>query len=613
MSERSEFLAQLGRRVLVCDGAMGTMLHAAGHTFDGALATLNESSPGVVTAIHESYIAAGADVIQTNTFGASRLRLGLHGHADDVAAINLAGAKIAREACRLAERPVFAAGSVSPATTFGMRTRIPAEERAIALREQIAALNAGGVDLLILETFGYLDELVEAVHVASEFDLPIVAQATFADDGLTLSGHTPEEVGRALDPLPVDVIGVNCTVGPRKLVSVVAGLASATDAPLSVQPNAGQPQRLVTQPGFGFSADPDYFASFVGPFVDAGAALLGGCCGTTPAVIRAVAQQAATRRPTRSARRPVPTARQARVAPAVERRQDLGRRLVGDDFLVAAEVTAPTGDALDEALQVAGRLRLRGVDLILVPSAIGARAQISPLSMAIALRQQANVEPLLAVATWEKSVMALQAEMLGAHALEIHNVVCETGGGPAVGDYPVRDGTWETDSVGLVTLLAGLNEGRDCNGLTLKTSTSFVIGARCNLGRPELDAEIARAATKVRAGAQVLLTHPIYEAEALRRLRGAMPADTVSILAMVRPIHSVDEAEYLFHEVPDVHLPRETLEALRAAGTAAAERGVELAEELLRTIRPLVSGVAISADRAEHLDRLAGDALDLRS
>jgi homocysteine S-methyltransferase len=203
--------------------------------------------------------------------------------------------------------------------------------------------------------------------------------------------------------------------------------------------------------------------------------------------------------------------------------------------------------------------------------------------------------------------------MLGAHALEIHNVVCETGGAPAVGDYPVRDGMWETDSVGLVTLLAGLNDGRDCNGLALRTSTSFVIGARCNLGRPDLDAEIARARTKVHAGAQVLLTHPIYEPETLRRLHAALPREAASILAMIRPLHSADEAEYLFHEVPDVHIPRDVLDAMRSAGRSAAERGVELADELLREIRPLVNGVAISADRAEHLDRLAADALDLRA
>ncbi|HWC68141.1 MAG TPA: bifunctional homocysteine S-methyltransferase/methylenetetrahydrofolate reductase [Acidimicrobiales bacterium] len=608
----TEFRAELGRRVLVCDGAMGTMLHAAGHTFDGSLAMLNASSPGVVAAIHESYITAGADVIQTNTFGASRLRLALRGHADDVAAINLAGAKIAQEVTRLAERPVFVAGSVSPATTFGQRARVPAEERRLALHEQIAALHAGGIDLVVLETFGYLDELIEAIDVAAEFDLPIVAQATFADDGLTLSGHTPQDVGRALDPLPVDVVGVNCTVGPRKLVPVVAALAAATSAPLSVQPNAGQPQRLLADRTVGFAADPEYFASFVGGFVDAGAALIGGCCGTTPAVIRAVAEQAAARQPIRAARRSAAVARPATSAAHVEHRQPLGRRLVGDEFLVIVEVTAPTGDTLDDALQLARHLRRQGVDLILVPSSIGARAQISPLSLAIALRQQANVEPLLAVATWEKSVMALQAEMLGAHALEIHNVVCETGGVPAVGDYPVRDGMWETDSVGLVTLLAGLNQARDCNGLALRTSTSFVIGARCNLGRPDLDAEIARARTKVDAGAHVLLTHPIYEPEALRRLRVDLPSEAVSILAMVRPLHSADEAEYLFHEVPDVYVPRDVLDAMRSAGSAAADRGVELAGELLHEIRPLVNGVAIAAERVEHLDRLATAALRLR-
>jgi homocysteine S-methyltransferase len=405
---------------------------------------------------------------------------------------------------------------------------------------------------------------------------------------------------------------VNCTVGPRKLVPVLAALAEHTTAPLSVQPNAGQPHRRYPDRSVRFDADPEYFASFTGAFVAAGATLLGGCCGTTPAVIRAVADQAAGLRPTRAPRPHAARSRAATSPSSVEPRRALRGRLAADEFLVAVEVPAPTGGALDEALELAVRLRRRGVDLFLVPSAIGTRAQISPLSLAIALRQQTNVEPVLAVATWEKSVMALQAEMLGAHALEIHNVICETGGGPAVGDYPVRDGVWETDSLGLVSLLAGLNEGRDGNGLSLKTSTSFVVGARCNLGRADLEAEIARATTKVSSGAQVLLTHPIYEAAALRRLCAAVAREPVVVMAMVRPLQSLEEAEYLFHEVPDVNVPRDAVDALRAAGARAPRRGVELAEELLRSIRPLVGGVALSAEREDQLDRLVGCALTLR-
>lgn len=606
----NDLLSALSQRVLVCDGAIGTTLHAAGHAFDGSLAALNESSPGVVSAIHESYIAAGADVIQTNTFGASRPRLAMHGLADNVREINLAGAKIARDASQAADHQVFVAGSVSPAVVRGQRSLVAPEERVLALQEQMDALHEGAVDLLILETFGFVEELVEAIEVASAFDLPIVAQATFAEDGLTLSGDTPEDVARTLSGLPVDVIGVNCTVGPRKLVPVVAALAEKGTAPLSVQPNAGQPQRLLSDQNFRFTVDPDYFASYVETFVEAGAVLLGGCCGTTPAVTRAVAERAAGLRPTRTRQYPA-TSRGARPSRSLERRETLAQRLGRGEFVIAAEVTAPTGGTADEALQVASRLRRRGVDLSVIPSAIGARAQISPLSLAIALHQRTNVEPILAVSTWEKSVMALQAEMLGAHALEIHNIVCETGGGPIVGDYPVRDGLWETDSVGLVTLLEGLNRGRDCNGLTLKARTSFLVGARCNLGREDLDAEIARALTKVRCGARVLVTHPIYEPEALRRLCDAVATESVAILATVRPVQSAEEAEYLFHEVPDVNLPRETLDALRSSGSSASDAGLGLAEQLLSAIRPMVSGVVVASERESHLDRLVDYAFTL--
>lgn len=609
----ADVLAQSRDRVLVCDGAMGTMLHAAGHAYDGTLAALNLTRPEVVAAIHEGYVAAGADIIQTNTFGASRLRLALQGYADAVREINLSAAKIARGATRGVDRPVFVAGSVSPAVTVEQRTQIHPDERVMVLREQLEALDEAGVDLVILETFGHLDELVEAVEVARGFGFPIVAQATFAENGLTLSGHSAADCAAALADRDVSVIGMNCTVGPRKLVPVVAEMAGSTTLPLSVQPNAGKPERLAPDQHVRFAVDPDYFASYVRPFVEAGAVIVGGCCGTTPATIRAVAEEASRLRPTRRAA-PSPERRDA-VVPGrtLERPAGLAERLARHEFLVGVELATAGGTGIDEAVALANRLRGSGVDLFFVPSEAGAGAQFSPLSLAIALRQRMNVEPILAVATWHKSLIALQAEMLGAHALGIHNIVCETGDPLPIGDYPMRHDAHEVDSLGLATLLSRLNDGRDSNDLTLQSGTEFVIGARCNLGGEDVEAEIARMLTHKGAGAEFAVTWPIYDADGLQRLHEATSSQRISVLAAIRPLQSEDEAAYLFHEVPDVRLPRAYLEAMQNSGPRAGQRGVELAEEVLRSIRPMVSGVIISAERTDQLEALVEAALRMRA
>jgi homocysteine S-methyltransferase len=602
----ADFLTEIGRRVLVGDGGMGTMLHAAGHAFDGALGALNRSNPAVVSAVHDSYVAAGADIIQTNTFGASRLRLALHGHAADVREINLAGAKLACEARAVAGRSVLVAGSVSPAVTMGQRPGIGRDERVAALREQMESLVAGGVDLLVLETFAHLEELVEAVEVASEFGLPIVAQATFNDDGILLGGDGPGTVARVLREMPVAMIGANCTVGPRKLVPIVRTLSENAGVPVSVQPNAGLPQRSASDHRFHFAVDAAYFASHTRPFVEAGAALVGGCCGTTPAIIRSIADEVRKLPP--QARR-APIARAERIVtsrPPEVRRPTLKRSLANGEFTVAVEITPPAGGGVAEALTRASRARARGVELFVVPSTVGTRAQISPLSLAIGLKERTGVEPILSVPTWDRSLIALQADILGAHALEVRNIACETGQPLPVGDYPVRDAAWETDSLGLIALLRGLNQGRDCTGLSLETSTSFVIGAWCDLGR-EVSFEIERTRSKVRAGAEFLLTRPIYEIGSLETLCRALAEEGVPVVATVRPLESLDEAEYLFHEVPDVRLPRPLLDSMRDAGAGAAGHALDQAAQLVREVAAVASGVVLSA---EH-DAMLGPLLDV--
>jgi methionine synthase / methylenetetrahydrofolate reductase(NADPH) len=589
-----------GRRVLVCDGAMGTMLHAAGAALDRSLPELNLSDPGLVSTIHESYLSAGADVIQANTFGANRLWLGDHGFGDKVAEINRAGVRIARAAQDRCERDVLVAGSVSPAVTALQRRRIGSAERAEVLREQIGALLGPGngqrhdVDILILETFGYLDELVEAVGVASELcEVPIVAQATFADDAHTLGGETPREVATVLSGLPVAMLGTNCTIGPQRMLTVAEDLVRYASVPVSAQPNAGQPRRTGPR-SFEFSIGGDYFARYFRRFAEAGVSLVGGCCGTTPAHIRAAAG-AVTAVPAPRTRRshPAGTAR-GESRPAAPFAGTLADQLAGRAFIVAAAIAS--GGRPAEAVQAAAVLQAQGAGVFAVQPAQSARTHSDSLDLALHLQQQAGVETIATLTTWDKTIMTLQAELLGAHALGIRNVICTTGSPPVLGDYPAVDGIWEVDSLGLIALLAGLNEGRDSNGLATATQTSFCIGARVNPGARDPEAEIARARAKVGAGAHFLVSRPVYELDSLLAMVTALEDTGAPLLLSVTPLRSFEEADYLANEVPGVTIPPDTLRAMERAGRGAARAaGVDLAACLLHEARKLVSGVIVTA------------------
>jgi methionine synthase / methylenetetrahydrofolate reductase(NADPH) len=589
----TDLVPALSQQVLICDGAMGTMLHAAGNSLDRALPELNLSNAALVSTIHESYISAGADMIQTNTFGASRLRLADQGFGDLVRDINVAGAQIAARAREGAGRPVFVAGSVSPAVTSSQRRRVARAQRVEAIREQVEALAEGGVDALILETFGYTDELAEAVGVAAEVcDLPIIAQATFAEDGRTLAGETPREVATVLSGLPIVMLGTNCTLGPQGVLSVVEALVPHTDLPVSAQPNAGLPRRVAGR-RFEYNVDGAYFARYARRLVEAGATLVGGCCGTTPAQIQAAAAEISGRSPVR---RPRPLAASRNLAPPAAPAQGgtLSERLAAGQFVVAAGIAPPVGGAADEAADQAAALHDQGIDTFFVASRQSPRAQLSSIDLAFALQQRSDVETIATITTWDKTIMALQADLLGANALGVRNVVCETGNPPLLGDYPNVDGIWDVDSVGLVELVADLNQGTDCNGLPLATKTSFHAGARFNPSAADLEAEIARTASKIRAGARFLVSRPVYELTQLRIVMAALAEEELPVLLSIVPLRSFEEADYLSHEVPDISIPQQTLTAMERAGSRAAQTGIELAADLFAEASPLVQGVVLT-------------------
>ena len=583
--------ARLATGVLIADGAMGTVLHAAGYPLDRALPELNLSDPALVRRIHDSYLASGVELLQTNTFGAGPLRLEAHGLADRVEEVNAAGVHVARQAAVASSGDVLVAGSVGPAVTVQQRRRVPVGDRQAALRAQVQALLGAGVDVLVLETFGYLDELVEAAGIAGEVAGPagvaVLAQATFAADGRTLGGDPPAEVCSALRGLPVAALGTNCTLGPQGILAVLRELGEHTSWPLTALPNAGLPRRRSGYRArgeraavFSYGVDEQYFARYAQLLVAAGAVVVGGCCGTTPAhleaVVRAVRLGAAEPEP---APRPRPTAPARPVRP---------RR----GFRVLAEIEPAQAGHVDAATARAELARDRGVNTLLIAAGAGPRAQLSPVNLAVHLQHRLGLQVLASVTTWDRTIMALQADLLGAHALGVRRIVCETGSPPLLGDYPNVDGVWDVDSLGLVELLAGLNDGRDCNGLSLAEKTAFEIGVRVAAGARDSAGEAAQALRKVAAGAQFLITRPVYDLESVRRLRDTL-GEPAPLLAAVRPLRSVAEADFLANEVPDTEVPRAALDALTRAGDVAGQAGLELAVELVHGLRALVDGVVL--------------------
>lgn len=582
--------ARLARGALVCDGAMGTMLHAAGNSLDQSLPALSLSDPELVRAIHDSYVDAGVDIIQTNTFGASRLRLADHGLADRTEEINRAAVQLARESATC-ERPVLVAGSVAPAVSVQQRRRVSRAARIEALREQVSTLAVAGVDLILLETFGYLDELLEAVSVATEaVQVPVIAQATFGGDLHTLSGHSAADVAAAMAGAPIAALGTNCTLGPQRLLAVVRELREHSVLPLTGQPNAGLPRR-VGPARFEYDIDFDYVVRHVRQLLDVGVAVVGGCCGTTPSQLAAVVQTVAEQR----ARVPEPVAVATTRAPAEPAPVPAPFGEGGRPVVV--ELTPEVSAGVDESLDVAGQLAEIGIGHVSIAARSGTRAQVNPIDLALHLQQRLGIDATATVTTWDRTIMALQADLLGAHALGLRRVISETGSPPLLGDYPNVDGIWDVDSTGLLELLTGLNEGTDFYGLPLPAKTAFEIGARINPGSRNVEGAAARARDKITAGAQFLITRPVYELGGLERLLEAVGDDRPPVLVALRPLTGFEEAEYLAHEVPDVHVPSSTLEALERAGDGGVEAGLELAAELAAEVKPLVQGLVIAPSR----------------
>ena len=599
----SEFLTRLKEGPILCDGAMGTLLYSKGVFINRCYDELNLSQPDLIRGIHHEYLQAGADVIETNTFGGNSFRLGRHGLADKTREINFAGAKLAKETAK--SFGAWVAGSVGP---LGIRIeplgKTSFDEARDSFRDQIAALLEGGVDLLILETFGYLEELHQAFRAARELDskIPIVAQVTVDEDANCLDGSTPEVFAPRVEQWGVDVIGCNCSVGPVAMLDAMERVRPATTLPLAAQPNAGIPRSVEGRNIY--LCSPEYMASYARKFVAAGVRLIGGCCGTTPEHIRVMksalrVSQARTRTAEVKAKAQATPA--AIEPPALEKRSRLGAKIARGEFVTMVEIVPPKGTNIQKELDGARFLKSVGVDGINIPDSPRASARMSNQALSILLQQQTGVEAILHYTCRDRNVLCIQSDLLGAAAVGIHNLICITGDPPKMGNYPDATAVFDVDAIGLVNIVHNLNRGLDVGGNPIGAGTGFVIGVGANPGVSGLDEEIRRFEYKVEAGAEFVVTQPVFDLSLLENFLRRIEHCRIPVVAGIWPLVSARNAEFMKNELR-VSVPDSILERMTKAPTpeASREEGVAIAREMLIAVRHMVQGAQISAPQSRY-------------
>ncbi len=589
----SVFLEQLKKGPILCDGAMGTMLYEKGVSFDRCFDELNLSSPEIISEIHRAYIKAGAEVIETNTFGANRYRLSSYGLEGQVIKINRQGARMARDAREIEGKSVFVAGSIGPlGKPLAPIGKITAQDAFDAFREQAEGLLEGGVDLFIVETQGDLKEIEQAIMAVRALSkLPIIAQMSFTEEGKTVTGANPAEVARLLSTLPLEVIGANCSVGPQGVLAVVSQMAHETKKYLSAQPNAGLP-RLVSG-RFVYSTPPEYFAEYARYFLAAGVKIIGGCCGTTPAHI---AQMAKTLEDY-AEKKLAPEAIEVVSAPLEEEREEVFAARptnfaskLGKKFVISVELDPPRGINPEKLIKAAARMKEVGVDCVNIGDSPMARVRMGCLAVAYMLRQQTGIDVIIHFTTRDRNLMGIQSDLMGAHALGIRNILAITGDPPTVGDYPHCTGVFDIDSVGLIKVLAKLNTGVDWNGNSIGSPTEFFIGCGVNPTAEDMDREVERFHQKLDAGAQFVFTQPLYDREVLEEFLNRVRDVKIPILLGILPLQNSRHAEFLHNEVPGITIPDAARKAMREAKDKGPEVGIEMSRVFLEEVKDLVSG-----------------------
>jgi homocysteine S-methyltransferase len=603
------FLEAIDQRVLVCDGATGTQLYAKGVFINRCFESLNLTHADLVSGVHLEYLRAGADIIETNTFGANRIKLRAFGLSDKVAAINAQGARIARQA---AERhsgaqpnhQTFVAGAIGP---LGVRVepwgKTGIDEAEQLFKEQAEALLAGGVDLFMLETFRDLNEIGAAIAAVRRVcNLPIVAQMTTEEDGNSLDGTPPEQFAPVLLASGADVVGVNCSVGPAPMLESIERLAAVTNARLSALPNAGKPRDIEGRNIY--LCSPEYMASYARRFVTAGVRLVGGCCGTSPEHIRqislAVKRMApAAARVTNNADirvRSVAEAPDAQPPVPVADKSRLAAALAAGRFVTGVELVPPRGLACAEVIEDAKALADQHVDVVTILDSPRGGARMSALSLAVLIRQQAGIETMLQYSCRDKNLLGIQSDLLGAYAMGLRNLLGITGDVRKLGDIPDATAVFDVDSVGLTNVLTRLNHGLDIGGQPIGTPTAFHVGVMVNPAADDFDAELRRFEYKVEAGAEFAVTRPIFDVGAMERFVKRIESIRIPVIVGLWPFESLSNAEFMANEVPGVTVPPYLLERMRATtDESAAAEGVKIAQELGRAMRPLAQGLHVSA------------------
>lgn len=586
------FLERLEESVIVSDGAMGTMLYARGVFVNRCFDELNLSNPGLIRSIHTDYVDAGADIVETNTFGAHRFKLGPHGFDKQTVKINREGARLAREA---AAGRAIVAGSIGPlGKPLAPLGNIAVDDAVAAYRDQARGLVEGGVDLFFIETMPSLDQAKAALDaVRAESSLPVVVSLTFNEEGTTFYGDRPEEVVRALESWGVPVIGANCSQGPQPMLVTLERMAAvATTAKLSAMPNAGAPTRVEGRSVY--LCTPEYMASYARRFISAGASIVGGCCGTTPAHIRSLVRSVKMLRPSREARATVASPARVKEAPIPVPRaakSPLGRKL-GQKFVVSVELDPPRGADPGAIIERAQFCKENEIDAINVADGPRASARMSAQSLCVLLQEKVGIDTILHYTCRDRNLLGIQSDLLGVYALGLRNVLAITGDPPKLGDYPDATAVYDVDAIGLIRILDHLNHGCDLAGNLIGPALGIHVGCGADPSKPDMDREVARLEQKVRAGAEYIMTQPIYDPLTVERFLTRIRHLEVPVLIGILPLYSHRNAEFLHNEVPGMIIPDDIRERMRKAGSGDVARaeGVAIAREALVAAKDL--GVA---------------------
>ena len=588
------FLERLQDGVVVGDGAMGTMLYSRGVFVNRCFDELNLSNPALVRAVHEEYLEAGADIIETNTFGAHRFKLGPHGFDQQVRKINREGARVAREA---ASGRGLVAGSVGPlGKPLEPLGNIAFDEAVAAYREQAEGLVEGGVDLFAIETIPALDQARAAVTaIRAVSALPITVSMTFTEEGTTFYGDKPEDVVRTLEDWDVTVVGANCSQGPQPMLETVQRMAAvARRLKLAAMPNAGAPAMVDGR--YVYLCTPEYMASYARRFIAAGVTVVGGCCGTTPAHIRNLVRSVRMVQPARQVVTIVPPVAARETLPPIPRedKSPLAKRL-GKKFVVSVELDPPKGADPGRIIDRAQYCKENEIDAINVADGPRASARMSAQSLCVLMQTKVGVDTILHYTCRDRNLLGIQSDLLGAYALGLRNILAITGDPPKLGDYPDATAVYDVDSIGLIRIMDHLNHGRDLAGNAIGPPLGIHIGCGADPSKPDLEKEVRRLEEKVKAGAEYVMTQPVYDPKTVETFLGMIRHLHVPVLIGILPLYSHKNAEFLHNEVPGMTIPEDIRERMRRAGSGedAQAEGVRIAQEALLAVRDLVQGAYV--------------------